>query len=83
MTNGTLLWLALFSSVAAFAAYLTLLGRIGAGRAGYLTVLFPVVALALSTVLEGYRWTLPAVVGLGLVLAGNALVIRSARRRRP
>ncbi len=73
---GSLLWLALFSSVAAFWAYLTLLGRIGAARAGYATVMFPVFALAISTVFEGYVWTLPAVVGLIAVMAGNLFVLR-------
>jgi drug/metabolite transporter (DMT)-like permease len=72
----SLLWLAIVSSVAAFWAYLTLLGRIGAARAGYATVMFPVFALAISTVFEDYRWTLPAVIGLGLVLAGNLFVLR-------
>ena len=72
----SLLWLAVFSSVFAFWAYLTLLGRIGAARAGYLTVMFPVFALAISTVWEGYVWTAPALLGLGLVLAGNLFVLR-------
>ena len=72
----SLLWLAVVSSVAAFWAYLTLLGRIGAARAGYATVMFPVFALAISTVFEGYRWTAPAVLGLALVLAGNLFVLR-------
>lgn len=72
----SLLWLAIVSSVAAFWAYLTLLGRIGAARAAYATVMAPVFALAISTVFEDYRWTAPAVVGLGLVLAGNLVVLR-------
>jgi drug/metabolite transporter (DMT)-like permease len=72
----SLLWLAIVSSVAAFWAYLTLLGRIGAARAGYATVMFPVFALAISTVVEDYHWTLPAIVGLGSVLAGNLFVLR-------
>ena len=72
----SLLWLAIVSSVAAFWAYLTLLGRIGAARAGYSTVMFPVFALAISTVFEDYHWTLPALLGLGLVLAGNLFVLR-------
>ncbi len=45
---ASLLYLALFGSVVAFGAYLTLLGRIGAHKAGYATVMFPVVALMLS-----------------------------------
>src|SRR3546814_11790727 len=53
----SLISLALCGSVIAFGAYLTLLGRIGADRAGYATVLFPLVALAISTVVEGYVWT--------------------------
>ncbi|MER2605678.1 MAG: DMT family transporter [Siculibacillus sp.] len=72
----SLLWLAIVSSVAAFWAYLTLLGRIGAARAGYATVMFPVFALAISTFAEGYEWTAPAVVGLIAVLAGNLFVLR-------
>lgn len=72
----SLLWLSVVSSVLAFWAYLTLLGRIGAARAGYATVMFPVFALAISTVFEGYQWTPPAMVGLVLVLAGNLFVLR-------
>lgn len=41
----------------------------------YCMVLFPIVALALSTVFENYRWTTEAVAGVSLVLAGNLLVI--------
>lgn len=76
---GSLAWLAVASSVVAFAAYLTLLGRIGPQRAGYLTVMFPVVALAISTAFEGYVWTWPAALGLALVLGGNLLVLRAPR----
>lgn len=76
----SLLWLSLMSSVIAFAAYLTLLGRIGAARAGYATVLFPVFALLISTVFEGYQWTAPAFVGLGLVIIGNLFVLTRPAR---
>ncbi len=72
---GSLLFLAFFASVVAFWTYLTLLGRIGADRAGYATVLFPVVALGISTVFEGYVWTPEAALGIALVLLGNALVL--------
>ena len=50
-------------------------GRIGAGRSAYATVLFPVIALGLSTLFEGYVWTPGAVTGVGLVLLGNALAM--------
>ena len=71
----SLLYLAAFGSVIAFAAYLTLLGKIGAARAGYVGVAVPVVALLLSTVFEHYQWTLPALVGATLCIAGNVLVL--------
>ncbi|MBI4274076.1 MAG: EamA family transporter [Rhizobiales bacterium] len=76
---ASLIYLTLIGSVVAFASYLTLLGRIGADRAAYSTVMFPVVALLVSTFAEGYRWTLPATLGLLAVLAGNLLVLRPAR----
>ena len=74
------LWLAVFSSVVAFSAYLTLLGRIGASRAAYATAVFPPFALGISTVVEGYQWTPFAFIGLPLVLLGIILInLRAAR----
>ncbi|MGB7432343.1 MAG: DMT family transporter [Ahrensia sp.] len=72
----SLIFLAFISTVIAFAAYLTLVGRIGSGRAGYATVVFPVFALLISTALEGYSWTLWALAGLIMVGIGNVLVMR-------
>jgi drug/metabolite transporter (DMT)-like permease len=72
----SLAYLAVFGSVVAFVAYLTMAGEIGADRAGYVGVVTPVVALALSTVLEGYRWSVPAVLGAVLCLGGNVLILK-------
>jgi drug/metabolite transporter (DMT)-like permease len=72
----SLVYLALFASVFGFGAYLTLLQKIGADRAAYSSVLFPLVALGLSTLVEGYRWTPLAAIGVALVLAGNLVVLR-------
>lgn len=77
----SLVALALGASVVAFACYLTLLRRIGAARAGYATVLFPIIALAISTVFEGYVWTPLAMLGVALALAGNVLVLRRNARK--
>ena len=71
---GAWLYLAIPGSVIGFTAYLTLVGRLGADRAAYCTVLFPVVALNVSALVEGYVWTAPALIGLGLVAAGNVVV---------
>ena len=65
-------YLAVLSTVVAFAVYLTLLGRIGADKAAYSTVLFPILALALSTVFEGYQWTLLALTGDGAIRGAGA-----------
>ncbi len=73
---GSLLYLAVFGSVIAFGAYLTLLGRIGAHRAGYATVMFPVVALLLSILFEGLRLDFAILLGTALVLLGNVLVLK-------
>ncbi len=80
----SLAYLTLFGSIFAFGAYLTLLGRIGAHKAGYAMVMFPVVALIISVVFEGLKIDTSLVVGTLLVLAGNLFVLKSARpRRRP
>jgi drug/metabolite transporter (DMT)-like permease len=75
---GSLLFLAVFASVIAFASYLTLLGRIGPAKAAYATVTFPAVALTLSAFLEDYQFTLYGLCGIALVLFGNMLVLRKA-----
>jgi drug/metabolite transporter (DMT)-like permease len=75
----SLVYLGLGASVAAFACYFTLLNRIGADRAGYVTVLMPVVALTVSTFAEGYAWTLPSALGIVAVVVGNVLVLRRPR----
>jgi drug/metabolite transporter (DMT)-like permease len=72
----SLLYLALFGSVIAFVAYLTLLGRIGADRAGYTGVAIPIVALGLSTVFEDLHWDAAMVGGIAMCVAGNVLVLR-------
>lgn len=73
---ASLAYLALFGSVVAFGAYLTLLGRIGAHKAGYATVMFPVVALVLSILFEGLGLDMSIVLGTALVLLGNLLVLK-------
>ena len=76
---ASLLYLSIISSVFAFVSYFTLLGRISAERATYATVLFPIVALSISTLFEGYHWTVVAVAGVVLTLAGNVFVLMQPR----
>lgn len=77
----SLAYLSVLGSVTAFVTYLTLVQRIGSGRAGYTAAVIPVVAMLASTVFEGYRWTASAVAGMALVLAGTFLVLRAKARR--
>lgn len=83
---ASLLYLAVIGSVVAFAAYFALIGRIGAGPAAYTTVMFPLIALGMSTLFEGYQWHGAAVFGLALILLGNLVMFyqpRAAVRIRP
>ena len=73
--SAALIYLALFASVIGFRCFLTLVQRIGADKAAYSSVLFPVVALAVSTVYAGYRWRPLAGLGVALVLLGNVLAL--------
>jgi drug/metabolite transporter (DMT)-like permease len=75
----SLLYLALFGSALAFGAYVTLIGRIGLGRVGYTAIAVPVVALLLSTLFESLQWQFAMVIGIGLTLAGNWLVLSPRR----
>ena len=72
----SLAYLAAFGSVIAFVAYFTLLKRVGATSSSYISVATPVIAILLSTVFEGYRWTPGAGVGLLLAVAGIVLALR-------
>ena len=82
----SLLYLAVFGSIIAFGSYLTLVGRIGADKGAYAAVLFPVIALGLSTLFEDYQWTLRALFGFVLVLLGNYVVLsrgKTANKKGP
>lgn len=78
-------YLAIFGSAVAFGSYLSLVRRIGPARAAYSSVLFPVVALTLSTLVEGYRWTPVAAVGIMATIAGNWLILsgRTTKKSEP
>ncbi|GIS12941.1 MAG: hypothetical protein CM15mP115_20920 [Alphaproteobacteria bacterium] len=40
-------------------------------------MIFPVIALLISTIFEGYVWAPLSFVGLALVMAGNVMMIRA------
>ncbi len=79
---SSMLYLACFGSAVAFGCYLTLMNNIGADKAAYSTVLFPLVALTISTFLEGYVWTTVSLCGVMLALIGNVIAMYTPKTRR-
>lgn len=79
---GSLFYLAIFGSIIAFGAYLTLVGNIGAGKAAYVSLIAPVIALIISTFMEDYQWTTLSLGGAALILGGNLIALwRSAEKK--
>lgn len=76
-----ILYLGLIGSVVTFPLYFNLIREIGPGKAAYSSVLVPVVAMILSTMFEGYRWTALPIAGAVLAMAG-LLVALWARKPR-
>ena len=79
---SSLMYLSVFGSALAFTLYLTLVGQIGPEKAAYATVLFPIVALTLSTLFENFRWSTLAGIGVLLVLVGNVIVLTNRHQFR-
>lgn len=71
----SLFYLAVFGSIIAFTCYLTLIRSLGAGKASYSIMVVPVVALIISSFVEGYVWSFSALAGLMLVVGGNFLAL--------
>lgn len=70
-------YLGIVASAVAFSLYYALIREIGAGKAAYTSVIIPLVAMLLSTLFEGYRWSALAVAGAVLALAGLVIALRS------
>lgn len=76
---GGIAYLAIIGSVLTFPLYFMLIREWGPGKAAYNGVAVPVVAMALSTLFEGYRWSLLAGSGAALAMAG-LLIALSGRK---
>lgn len=72
---GSVAYLGLVGSVLTFPLYLMLLREWGPGRAGYNGVAIPVVAMAMSTLFEGYQWSMLAAGGAVLAMAGMLIAL--------
>ena len=78
-----LFYLGIVASAAAFALYYRVIRAVGPAQAAYSSVLIPILAMAISTVAEGYRWSMLAVAGGVLALAGMAIALRAGRTPAP
>jgi drug/metabolite transporter (DMT)-like permease len=72
---ASLAYLSIFGSIFAFIFYLKLIEKIGAGRAGYVGVVMPVLALMISTIFENLEWQIDLIIGLPILIIGAVLVI--------
>jgi drug/metabolite transporter (DMT)-like permease len=72
-------WLAIAGSVVTFPLYFRLIQRIGPGQAAYTGVLIPVIAMLISTAVEGYRWTMLAGCGALLAMTGMVIALRAKK----
>jgi drug/metabolite transporter (DMT)-like permease len=77
----SLAYLSVFGSAIAFGCFLALLRLIGSARAAYTSVLFPIVALLISTLFEDYRWSIPAFAGIALIISGNWLALTKTGKK--
>jgi drug/metabolite transporter (DMT)-like permease len=74
------LYLGLIASALAFTLYFGMIRVIGPARAGYVNVLTPILAMAISTLFEGYRWSVLAAVGAVLAFAGLLIALQARGR---
>lgn len=78
-----ILYLGVIGSAVAFPIYFGLIREIGAAQAAYTSVIVPIVAMVLSTLFEGYSWSLLAASGAVLAIIGLLYAMRSRRAKRP
>ncbi len=77
---ASLIYLTLIGSVVTFGLYFTLARRHGYALASYISALTPPIAMVVSVIFEGARFGWPALVGLGLVLAGQVCLMRAPKK---
>jgi len=72
---GSLIYLSFFGSVLAFGFYLKLLSAIGADKAAYANLLFPIVALVISVTSGEQNFEITHLIGISIVLFGNYVML--------
>lgn len=77
-----IVYLGVVASAVAFTLYFGILRVIGPAKAAYSSVIVPVIAMLLSTLFEGYRWSGFAVAGSALAMLGLVIALRARRPAR-
>ena len=76
---SSLIYLAIFGSVIAFNTYLKLMSMWGPGKAAYIVLVTPIIAIFISFLFEGYKLSIYSLIGAILVLGGNYLIVRKKK----
>lgn len=80
---GSLLFLTVMASIVGFYTYFRLLERVGPGRSAYVALVYPIVAIYISTLFEGYVVDDLVLVGFALIMVGNGLILSQKDRKAP
>ena len=78
-----LVYLGVIASALAFWLYYRIIRQVGPAKAAWSSVLIPIIAMALSTAFEGYRWSALAIGGGLLAIAGLLIALRSGKTLPP
>ncbi|NVK11793.1 MAG: EamA family transporter [Gammaproteobacteria bacterium] len=76
---SSLIYLAVFGSVVAFSSYLSLMDKVGPGKASYIAVITPVIALIISTLFEGMSWSTTGYIGVALIILGQLIIFKRSK----
>jgi len=74
---GGVTYLGIMASAVAFPLYFNIIREIGPSQAAWSSVLVPVIAMLISTLVEGYRWSPLAIAGAVVAALGLVIALRS------
>jgi drug/metabolite transporter (DMT)-like permease len=72
---GGVLYLGVIGSAIAFPMYFNIIRAVGPSQAAWSSVLIPIIAMGISTVVEGYHWASLSIIGGLLALVGLVIAV--------
>lgn len=76
-----LLYIGLFVTSIVFIFYMQLVNKFGAANASYIWILSPVIALNMSSFLEGMDWTAERIIATVIILVGGLIALKTPRKK--